>query len=122
MNLNSPITRLRIISLLDAISFLYLIYCSLYLKRVLGDASAIKVPGMIHGVLFGIFCLALLDAWRYKNWSFKTVTLVFLTCLIPLVPFWLEGWLKKQDQENNSDDDDLILRAENKSDPSNPKT
>ena len=97
LKLSSPVSRLRIMSLLDAISFLYLLYCAIYLKRVLGDAEAIRIPGMVHGVLFGFFGIALLDVWSSKKWTFKTVFLVFLTCLIPLVPFWLEGWLKKQE-------------------------
>ena len=97
MKLNSSVSRLRIISLLDALSFLYLLYCSIYLKHTLGDTDAIKIPGMIHGGLFGLFCIALLDAWHHKKWNLKTVILVFLTCLIPLVPFWLESWLKKQE-------------------------
>ena len=97
MKLSSPVSRLRIISLLDAVSYIYLMYCAIYLKRILGDADAIRIPGMIHGILFSIFCIALLDVWSVKKWSFKTVILVFLTCLIPLVPFWLEGWLKKQE-------------------------
>ena len=97
MKLSSPVSRLRIISLLDAISYIYLAYCSIYLKRMLGDSEAIKIPGMIHGVLFSIFCIALLHAWSHKKWSFQTVTLIFITCLIPLAPFWLEAWLKKQE-------------------------
>lgn len=97
MKLSSPVTRLRIISIIDALSYLYLLYCAIYLKRIVGDEDAIKTPGMLHGVFFMLFCIALLQAWIHKKWSFKTTTLVFLTCLIPFVPFWLETWLKKQE-------------------------
>ncbi|MGJ8654860.1 MAG: DUF3817 domain-containing protein [Akkermansiaceae bacterium] len=97
MNLSSPITRLRIISIIDALSFLYLLYCSLYLKRWLGDDEAIRIPGMVHGFLFCLFCIALYQAMEHKKWSFKTAILVFLTCLVPFLPFWLETWLKKQE-------------------------
>jgi len=97
MKLSSPVSRLRIISLLDAISYVYLAFCAIYLKRMLGDETAVRIPGIVHAILFSIFCVALLDAWRHKKWTLKTVFLVFLTCLVPLVPFWLEGWLKKQE-------------------------
>jgi len=39
MKLSSPVTRLRIFSLLDACSYIYLLYCAIYLKRMMGDDS-----------------------------------------------------------------------------------
>lgn len=95
--LKSPVGRLRIISIIDAISFLYLLYCSIYLKYIMGDATAVRIPGMIHGVFFTLFCIALLDAMLHKKWTFKTAFLIGLTTLVPFLPFWLETWLKKQD-------------------------
>lgn len=93
----TPITHLRIISIIEALSYLYLAFCSIYLKRILGDDEAIRTPGMIHGVLFCIYCPFLLLAMRYAKWSLKTTALIFLTSLIPIVPFFLENWLKKED-------------------------
>jgi len=98
MKLSSPVTRLRIFSLLDACSYIYLLYCAIYLKRMMGDDSAIRTPGMIHGIIFCIYCAALLHAWQHKKWSFKTATIIGITSLIPFTPFWLETWLKKQDK------------------------
>lgn len=97
MKLSSPVSHLRVFSLLDACSYIYLLYCAIYLKRILGDDSAIRIPGMIHGVIFCMFAVALLIAWQHKKWSFKTVILIGATSLIPFLPFWLETWLKKQD-------------------------
>ena len=97
MKLNSPVTHLRIFSLLDACSYLYLLYCAIYLKRILGDDSAIRIPGMVHGVIFCLFGGALISATISKNWSLKTFFLVGCTSLIPFLPFWLETWLRKQD-------------------------
>ena len=50
-----PLTALRVMSIADGISFLYLLYHSIYSKRILGIDEAIRVPGMIHGVLFCLF-------------------------------------------------------------------
>ena len=96
--LKSTIGRFRIISLLDGISFIYLLYCSIYLKRMMGDADAIRTPGMVHGVLFTIYVVALLHLILSKDWSFKRLILIGATCLIPFAPFWLDGWLKKQEE------------------------
>ncbi|GAA5493878.1 hypothetical protein Rhal01_00030 [Rubritalea halochordaticola] len=95
--LNSPIGRLRVISILEALSFIYLLFCSIYLKRMMGDDSAIRVPGMIHGVLFCVYCMALYQAMEKAGWTIKTAFLIFLTSLVPIVPFFIEGWLKKED-------------------------
>jgi len=97
MKISSPVTHLRIFSLLDALSYLYLLYCAIYLKRMLGDDSAIKIPGMIHGVIFCFFGAALLWTTTTKNWSMKRFSLVGCTALVPLLPFWLETWLRKQE-------------------------
>ena len=96
MKLNSPVSYLRVFSILDACSWLYLIY-AMYHKYILGDLSAVRIPGMIHGIIFCIFGAALLLAWKHKKWSWKIAFLIGFTSLIPFLPFWLETWLKKQD-------------------------
>ncbi len=97
MKISSPVTHLRIFSLLDACSYIYLLYCAIYLKRIMGDDSAIRTPGMIHGIIFCIFGAALLHAWIHKKWSWKIGIGIGIASLIPFAPFWLETWLKKQD-------------------------
>lgn len=96
--LNTAIGRLRVISILEAVSFLYLLFCSIYLKRMMGDDNAIRIPGLIHGLLFCVYCLCLYQAMEKAKWTIKTAFLVFLTSLIPFVPFFIEGWLKKEDR------------------------
>ena len=93
---NSSIGRFRLLSLLDAASFIYLLYCSIYLKRIMGDADAIKIPGMVHGVFFSIYLLLLLFAMLDAKWSIKKAFLISLTSIVPFLPFFLEGWLKKE--------------------------
>lgn len=63
---------------------------------MLGDAEAIRIPGMIHGVLFCIYCVFLFQAMEAAKWSVKRAGLIFLTSLVPFVPFFIEGWLKNE--------------------------
>ncbi|MGJ8674174.1 DUF3817 domain-containing protein [Rubritalea sp.] len=93
---NHSIGRFRLISYLEAFSFIYLLFCSIYLKRILGDDEAIRTPGMIHGILFCIYCVFLYQAMESAKWSFKQAGLIFLTSLLPIVPFFIEGWLKRE--------------------------
>jgi len=97
MKITSPVSYLRVFSILDALSWIYLLYCYLYLKIYLGNETATKIPGMTHGIIFCFFGIALLISWKHKGWSFKTTILIGLAATIPFLPFWLETWLKKQD-------------------------
>ena len=94
------ITLLRLISRAEGISFLVLLYFAIYHKRILGDADAIKTPGMIHGVLFVLFCLALCHVWIDRRWKLGKVAFAFLCSLIPFAPFYLERKLKAEEKSS----------------------
>ncbi|WP_018971117.1 DUF3817 domain-containing protein [Rubritalea marina] len=98
---NHAIGRLRLISILEALSYIYLLYCSIYLKRMLGDAEAIRIPGMIHGLLFCVYCVTLFQATEAGKWSLKKAFLYFLASLVPIVPFFLEPKLKREQLASN---------------------
>lgn len=91
----ASITFLRVISIIEGLSYIYLLYHAIYSKRVLGIDDAIKLPGQIHGALFTIFCISLLVAMILHKWQLKIPALIFLASLIPFAPIWVEIWLKK---------------------------
>ncbi len=93
----SPLSLLRLVSLLEGLSYLVLLYYAIYHKRILGDADAIRVPGMIHGVLFVIFCMVLLLVWIGRKWPFKRAAFAFVCSLLPFAPFYLERVLKREE-------------------------
>jgi integral membrane protein len=88
---------LRYVSLAEGISFLVLLYAAIYQKRILGNEDAIAVPGMIHGVLFVIFCFLLLHVWIDRGWSFKKAAFAFVCSLLPFAPFFLDRKLKQEE-------------------------
>ncbi|MDG2292070.1 MAG: DUF3817 domain-containing protein [Phycisphaerales bacterium] len=94
--LNSPIGRLRIISLVEGVSFLLLLGIAMPLKYFWGMPWAVSFVGMVHGVLFLLFCVALLNAMLAVRWKLKHPILIFLASLIPFAPLWVEHWLRKQ--------------------------
>ncbi len=96
--LKTPVGRLRLLSILDALSWLYLIYCAIYLKRILGDDTAVNVPGKTHAAFFITYCVTLLHAMIHKKWSILTAFLISLTSIIPFAPFFLDKWLAKEDK------------------------
>ena len=99
----NAINRLRVIRVLEGLSYLYLLYHAIYSKRILGIVDAIKTPGMVHGSLFCAFCIALLDTKLTQKWSLKPPFWIFMASLFPFAPIWVEIWLKKQIPITKSD-------------------
>jgi integral membrane protein len=87
---------LRISSLLDGLSFVILLYFAIYEKRILGDETAVRIPGMIHGVIFTVFLILLYFTMEKRKWPLKRAALVFVCSLIPFAPFFLEPSLKRE--------------------------
>lgn len=89
---------LRYVSLAEGVSYLVLLYFAIYHKRILGDEEAIRTPGMVHGVLFVLFCFALGHVWIDRKWPLKKVAFAFICSLLPFAPFYLERKLKQEER------------------------
>jgi len=92
--LNHPIGRLRLVALVEGISFLLLLFIAMPLKYLAGYPAAVKVTGMAHGVLFILFMLALLHTTIAYRWKLTFSLLVFLSSLVPFGTFFMDGRLK----------------------------
>ena len=90
------LSLLRISSLLDGLSFVILLYFAIYEKRILGDETAVRIPGMIHGIIFTIFLILLYFTMEKRKWPLKRAALIFVCSLIPFAPFFLEASLKRE--------------------------
>ncbi|MEJ6581970.1 MAG: DUF3817 domain-containing protein [Akkermansiaceae bacterium] len=90
------LSLLRISSLLDGLSFVILLYFAIYEKRILGDETAVRIPGMIHGIIFTVFLILLYFTMEKRKWPMKRAALVFVCSLIPFAPFFLEASLKRE--------------------------
>lgn len=90
-----PVRRLRHIGLVEGVSFLVLLGIAMPLKYFAGQPLAVKIFGWIHGVLFVLFCAALVPARRTAGWGFRTTALVLLAALLPFGPFVIDRRLKR---------------------------
>lgn len=93
--MQSPISFLRHIALAEAVSYLILLGIAMPLKYLAGQPLAVKITGMIHGILFVVLCVALLRAMLEARWPFRRCALIFIASFIPLVPFFLDRKLKQ---------------------------
>ena len=95
----NSLKQLRYISLIEGISYLFLLIIGMPLKYGLSILWVNKVLGMIHGILTIGFVVILFQTWQSKRLSFGHSTQVFLASLIPFGAFWAEHKLKKLDKK-----------------------
>jgi integral membrane protein len=96
MDLRTPLNRLRLASILDGISYLILLGIAMPLKYLAGMPMAVRIVGMIHGLLFIALCFCLLAVLLDKKLTFKWCVIVFLCALIPFAPFFLDQKLREK--------------------------
>lgn len=84
--------RLRLVSTPEAISFLLLLVASV-LKRTT-DLNAVPVLGAVHGGLFVLYLLFLLDAWNRTRWRWQTAAWYLLMAVLPTGGFFAERRLR----------------------------
>jgi integral membrane protein len=98
--MKNAVPFLRGIALAEAVSYLILLGIAMPLKYLAGQPQAVKITGMAHGVLFVVFCLALLRVMIKAGWPFKRCALIFIASFIPFVPFFLDRRMKVWEQES----------------------
>ena len=91
---SSLIRHFRLVALAEAISYLLLLFIAMPLKYFWAMPKAVSVTGMIHGVLFVVFCFTLYRAWLSAKWPMQRAVMLFIASLIPFVPFWLDKRLQ----------------------------
>jgi integral membrane protein len=97
MNLSNSFQRFRLIALIEGVSFLTLLFVAMPLKYAFHYPLPVKIAGWIHGLLFVLYGIALLQVWIIQKWKFTTVLIAFLASFIPFGTFWLDNrFLKKE--------------------------
>ncbi|MDC7993575.1 DUF3817 domain-containing protein [Altibacter sp. HG106] len=80
----------KIISTLEAISFLVLLGIAMPLKYVWGLPQMVRVVGMAHGLLFVAYLGGALYMKEKLGWNWKTLGIVALCSVLPFGPFYAE--------------------------------
>lgn len=84
---DTPLARFRSIGFAEGMSFLLLLGIAMPLKYLADMPMAVKVVGWIHGALFILYCLAILDVMRRERWPLSKGALAFLAAWLPFGPF-----------------------------------
>ena len=97
--MKNPIPLLRIIALIEGVSFLVLLGIAMPLKYMAGLPLAVKLAGWTHGVLFMAFGLLLLQTMIVARWPMLRSAAVFVAALLPFGPFVMDRRMRSYEAE-----------------------
>ena len=93
----TPVGRFRIVAFWEGISYLLLLFIAMPLKYGFGNDMAVRVVGLVHGVLFLAYCVTL--ALAARRLGVRLSLLAFAVSFVPAGTFWLEGRLRRGERE-----------------------
>ncbi|APZ46445.1 hypothetical protein BW723_09115 [Polaribacter reichenbachii] len=80
----------RIVSFLEGISYLLLLFIATPIKYFQGDETYVKMLGMPHGLLFMLYIVLAIVIKKEMNWNSKTLGIVLLCSIIPFGTFYVD--------------------------------
>ncbi len=88
--MKTPLNVLRLLALLEGISYLVLLGIAMPLKYYYDKPDAVKIVGMAHGVLFVLYCINLLIVHVQLKWNMGKTIGAFIASLIPFGTFYAD--------------------------------
>lgn len=88
--LTSHVGRLRIISAIEGVSFLVLLFIAMPLKYIWQQPETVRVVGFIHGGLVLLFIPLLFIAYSAHEWSVKKMLILLFLSFLPFGNFYAD--------------------------------
>lgn len=80
----------RLITLLEGLSYIFLLCIAVPLKYWGGDESWVKLLGMPHGLLFMAYIVLALFLREDYQWGIKETFIVLLASIVPFGTFYVD--------------------------------
>ncbi|MCB9255644.1 MAG: DUF3817 domain-containing protein [Chitinophagales bacterium] len=87
---NKIISLMRIVAILEGLSYLFLFFVSMPLKYMADMPLPNKIGGMFHGILFIAYILLIFPTAKVLNWGGKTKALAALASILPFGTFYID--------------------------------
>lgn len=87
-NFNS-ISTFKVVSFLEGVSYILLLFVGTPLKYFAGNDVLVKMLGMPHGILFMLYIVLALWIRSKMKWDFMTTLIVLAASLIPFGTFYV---------------------------------
>jgi integral membrane protein len=89
-NYPKTLKDLRVTAILEGISYLVLFFITMPMKYWMDNPVPNKIFGMVHGFLFILYCILLLQAHFQGKWNWSKTILGFILSFIPFGTFYAE--------------------------------
>lgn len=101
---NDILGRLRRIGYSEGISFLLLLGVAMPLKYLAGMPQAVLVVGSLHGFLFILYVVTLLQARSALKWPRRKLHHGLIASVLPFGPFVFDARLRKEETAERKED------------------
>jgi integral membrane protein len=102
VNFQTALGRLRLIGLIEGTSAVLLFFVAMPLKYFANTPEAVRIVGSIHGGLWVLYCLAVLNVWVVRKWSFGRAFVAWLVSIPPIATFLFDRSLKREQEESTT--------------------
>lgn len=92
--IKTPVGRVRLSGIIEGTSFLILLGIAMPLKYAADLPEAVSVVGMLHGILFVLYLIAIAHAFLVRHLTFMKSLLAVGAAFIPFGPFLLDKKLR----------------------------
>ena len=92
----TALLQLRLVALLEGSSFLVLLFVAMPLKYLAGLPLAVRIVGLVHGLLFLVFLAALYRAGRASRWPLRRWAIAFISSVVPFGTFVFDRSLRRE--------------------------
>ena len=93
---SQPLSRLRFLGLLEGCTLLILVVIAVPLRHLAGFPIATRIMGPIHGLVFILYLVALIDCISGGAWTPREMARGAIACLIPFGTFLNDGLIKRK--------------------------
>lgn len=94
---SSSLGRLRLVGNLEGVSFLVLLGIAMPLKYLWDMPLAVRIVGMLHGLLFIAFVFLLMSTSQERDWPWTRTAFAFASSLVPFGTFVLDRKLREEE-------------------------
>jgi integral membrane protein len=93
--LKTNLGRLRVLSLIEGLSLVLLVFLAVPLKYLFDSPLLVRYVGMAHGVLFLALIFMTIITGIELGWKFKRMAIIMLASVIPFGCFYVENKIFK---------------------------
>lgn len=101
--LKSKIGRLRVLSLIEGLSLVLLVFFAVPMKYMFDSPIFVRVIGMTHGVLFLALGAMTIMVGIELGWKFKRMAMIMIASIIPFGCFYVDNKLFRQVMNEQSE-------------------